>query len=157
MCVYNAEATVARAVESVLAQADKEVELIVVNDGSTDSTSSVLDDYHGRITLIDQANRGIPFARNRAIGGAQGRYLAFADADDMWLPGRLAETCAALDEHPDSVLAFGDLMMTDDGERLRPWVVGRPPSQADLLTRGWGIYPSAMTTRRSVYEACGAS
>ena len=88
--VRNGEAFVADAVESVLAQQDVPAELIVVDDGSTDSTPEVLARFGGRITLDSSEGRGVSAARNRGIALAQGELLVFLDADDLLPPHYLA-------------------------------------------------------------------
>jgi glycosyltransferase involved in cell wall biosynthesis len=153
---FNNASTIAQAVDSALAQEFDGDEVIVVNDGSTDDTLAVLARYSDRIRVIDQPNSGPAAARNAGAAAAQGEYLAFLDADDIWLPGRLALTCGALDRNPAAVLSFADLIPMDRSGTLgAPWVVGKAPSMDDLLTRGWGIYPSAVTMRRKIFEACG--
>lgn len=88
---YNAEATVARAVDSVLAQQGPTFEVIVCDDGSTDRTAEILAAYDDpRLRVIRQANAGRGAARNRALEAATGRFIALLDADDWWLPGKLA-------------------------------------------------------------------
>ena len=153
---YNNEATLAKAIDSVLAQHVDGQEIIVVNDGSTDRTHAIAAGYEERIRLIEQPNRGFNRSRNAAIRIARGEYVAFLDADDIWLPRRLELTCAALDRNPPAVVAFSDVIPLDEnGTCGAPWIVGRAPSLADLHTRGWRIYPSAATIRRSTLVACG--
>ena len=86
---YNAAPYVAEAVESVLAQTASPAEIIVVDDGSTDSTAAVLEPYQNRIRYIYQENAGVSAARNRAIEAANGDFMAFLDADDTWHPQKL--------------------------------------------------------------------
>ncbi|MDP2057994.1 MAG: glycosyltransferase family A protein, partial [Thiobacillus sp.] len=93
MPCYNAAPYVEEAIESVLGQGYPQVELIVVDDGSTDGSTEILQrlatDHSARITLIYQ-NRAGPFAaRNRALAHANGNYIAFLDADDTWHPDAL--------------------------------------------------------------------
>ncbi len=153
---FNSARTLAQAIESALAQQFEGQEVIIVNDGSTDDTASILAGYGDRIRVIDRTRVGISAARNAGAAAARGDYLAFLDADDAWLPGRLARTCDALDGNPDAVLSFTDMIPVDPNGALgAPWVAGKAPSMADLLTRGWGIYPSAVTMRRRVFEQCG--
>jgi glycosyltransferase involved in cell wall biosynthesis len=154
--VLNGASTVAVALDSALSQRLDGQEVIVINDGSTDTTSSVLANYRSRIRLIEQPRRGLSAARNAGAALAKGEYLAFLDADDVWLEGRLAKTTAALEQNTNASLAFSDLIpMNQQGERLPAWVIGGPPTLADLQTHRCGIYPSAVTIRRSVFDLCG--
>ena len=80
--VFNGEATIAAAIDSVLAQEfGGDLEVIVVNDGSTDATSSVLDAYRGRVTVLDRVNGGPASARNAGVRASHGEYVAFLDAE----------------------------------------------------------------------------
>lgn len=92
--VYNAEPFIRGCVESVLAQSRPADEIIVVDDGSTDGTPGILDEFRDRVTVLDQENAGRSAARNRAIKVAQGDYVAFLDADDVFLPSHLATLAA---------------------------------------------------------------
>lgn len=98
---YRAAAYIAEAIDSVLAQAADETEVIVVNDGSpdTDALERVLQRYGQRITYLKQQNGGVSSARNAAIRVAQREWLAFLDADDVWLPNYLKVQLEYLNEH----------------------------------------------------------
>jgi len=82
--VYNCEAFVSEAIESVFAQAHSSFEVIVVDDGSTDSTPEVLAQFGNRIEVVTQENRGQSAARNVGIRQARGEYIGLLDADDLW-------------------------------------------------------------------------
>src|ERR1700674_2946625 len=86
---YNYRQFVVEAVESVLAQTYRPIELIVVDDGSTDGTRAELERFEGQIRYMFQENRGLPAARNRGIRAAAGEYVAFLDADDVWAPTKI--------------------------------------------------------------------
>lgn len=96
MPCFNAERFLAEAVASVLAQSYGNVELIVVDDGSSDGSRRVLSTFGDRITLLEQANRGPYPARNAGLLRARGEFIAFLDADDYWLPKTLANLHDAL-------------------------------------------------------------
>src|SRR5687767_7087291 len=87
---FNAQAHIGEAVESILAQTYQSVECLVIDDGSTDGTSSVVDGFGSHVRLIQQINAGVAAARNRGVREAKGRFVAFLDADDVWLPDKLA-------------------------------------------------------------------
>lgn len=101
---YNAAWCVGRAIDSVLAQSFRDFELIVVDDGSTDGTATLLAAYGAALRVVTQANGGMSSARNAGIRAATGRYIAFLDADDRWLPDKLARQVALLEARPE--LAF---------------------------------------------------
>lgn len=101
---WNMEAWIAETLESVLAQTYPRVEIVVVDDGSSDGTPAILAGYAGRIRTFRQANQGLAAARNAGIGISRGEYLAFLDADDLWAPDKLAVQMAVAARHPESGL-----------------------------------------------------
>jgi len=162
IAVYNGEGCVARAIDSVLAQQFESFELIVVDDASRDATPRVLSRYGDRISVIRRKrNRGLAASRNYAVDHAQGQFVAFLDADDVWLQGRLAKTVEALQTHPTTTMAFSDVVpVGPDGVPLAPTYLhpgmARPPLMEDLLEEGWWpILPSSVTIRRWVFDRVG--
>jgi glycosyltransferase involved in cell wall biosynthesis len=89
---YNYADYTVQAVDSVLAQTFKDFELIVVDDGSTDGTGEALKRFGDRIKYVYKQNGGVSSARNLGVRLAKGKYIAFLDCDDLWLPNKLAET-----------------------------------------------------------------
>ena len=158
---YNAAGTIAEALESVFAQAfDGAVEIIVTDDGSTDATPAVLASFGERITVLRQPNQGQSTARNAAIERSRGEYLALLDADDIWMPGRLAKTVAALERNPAAVLCFSDYSRMDRGGTVVQWSTmgerfAHPPSMQELLTDWWPMAPTTFTMPRSTWTRCG--
>jgi glycosyltransferase involved in cell wall biosynthesis len=103
---YNCASTVAETLDSVLAQDHLATEVVVVNDGSTDDTLEVLRRFGERIRVIDQPNAGPPAARNAGLRAARGEYIAFLDADDVWIQGKLSAQARHLDMHPEVGTVF---------------------------------------------------
>lgn len=115
---YNAGPWIGEAVRSVLAQTHRELELIVVNDGSTDDTLETILAYDDlRLRVVDQANAGVSAARNMGLAIAKGEFICFMDGDDSMLPDNLAIKLRGLKEHGVDWV-FGDLVICD--EQLRP-------------------------------------
>jgi len=126
--VYNDEEHIARAIESALAQTLEEVEVIVVDDGSTDGTSEVLKTYEGQIFHIRQQNRGMAAARNAGIRASCGDYVCFLDSDDTFTPDKVEIQAACLDDDPDVGLSYGGWLdvSIETGEVLRDFSLARP-------------------------------
>lgn len=129
---YNGAWCVGRAIDSVLAQSCQDFELIVVNDGSTDGTSRVLAGYGAALRVIEQPNGGLSNARNTGIQAARGRYIAFLDADDWWLPGKLEQQLALMESRPELVFCSTSVRLeAPDGSPLGEWL-GRPSALPTL-------------------------
>jgi glycosyltransferase involved in cell wall biosynthesis len=110
---YNCEAYIARAVQSVFDQHHTDLELIVVDDGSSDATVQALAPFRNRLHLIQQPNAGVAAARNAGLRRARGDLIAFLDADDWWEPARLSAQLAALAQFPDAGMVFSEFAVAD--------------------------------------------
>lgn len=97
---YNYARYLRDAIDSVLAQTVAPLEIIVVDDGSTDDTPQVLTAYGATIRAIHQSNLGVAAARNTGLAAARGEYIAFLDSDDLWLPRKLELQMARLESDP---------------------------------------------------------
>lgn len=155
---YNCEQYIVQAIESVLAQKDCEYEIIVIDDGSTDRTGDILEPYNEVIRYIKQKNQGVAAARNRGIAEAKGELIAFLDADDYFLPGKLAAQSAIFAKQANlGIVNSGWLRVSSQGEKLlevRPWEKTPQLNLEDWLQ--WRpVLPSAMMFRREWLEYVG--
>lgn len=146
--VYNGARYLGAALDSVLGQTHPPDEVVVVDDGSTDATPAVMAAYGARIVAVRQENRGGGAATNRGIAAATGEILAFLDADDLWLPGKLALQCAGLDA-ADAV--FGHIV-----QFISPDL---PPERAAAMHCPVGPQPglckTTMAIRRAAFDRVG--
>lgn len=120
MPAYNAARWIAQSIGSVLAQSYQHWELIVVDDGSTDATPAVVDDYSAYVQYVKQQNQGAPAARNRGIREAKGGYFLFLDADDLLMPNALEVLVGFLETHPEIDVVYGDGFLIDEmGDQIQ--------------------------------------
>ena len=148
---------VVEAVESVFEQTFKDFELIVVDDGSTDDTASLLGTFGSSLRLFQQKHLGVSAARNRGLAEARGELIAFLDSDDLWLPEKLAVQVSFLRTFPRAALCHTEEIWLRRGRRVNPRrrhakASGRPFVK---LLRESLISPSAVVIRRSVLEDAG--
>lgn len=103
---YNCEKTIAETLDSVFQQTYRNIQIIVVNDGSTDRTLDVISHYSNRITLITKTNGGVADARNVGMRMAGGEFISFCDADDVWAPQKIEQQIIYLQKHPDVGMVY---------------------------------------------------
>jgi glycosyltransferase involved in cell wall biosynthesis len=160
--VYNRAGWVARAVESVFSQTHGRVELLVIDDGSTDDTRRVLESFGTRLTILEQKHAGAEAARNLGIESARGEFVAFIDSDDVWLRERLSSQLP-LFRREEVGLVFGDAALVDyrraPPRRLpRTFFDGVRPSRGRVteeLARGCFVPFSSVIARRRCFEEVG--
>lgn len=156
--VYNGAKYIAQAVESVWAQDYAPLEVIVVDDGSTDETAAVLDslEKQGPLRVIRQSNSGRSAARNRGIRESSGEWIAFLDADDYWLPGKLNAQFSALEKGQGDFAYSGTVVVDDDGR----WIRERPVTPSSCLINEliWGnrFATPTVVVRKSLLQVTGA-
>jgi glycosyltransferase involved in cell wall biosynthesis len=153
----------AEALDSALAQTLRGVEIVVVDDGSTDDTPEVLARYKGRVRVIRQPNRGLAAARNTGLASSRGTYVSFLDADDVLSPTKLAEQVAVLERAPTVGWTYCDVLIetTASGARTR---ASERFGYGTRMLEGW-LFPElihgnfipaiAPLVRRTVLDAAG--
>lgn len=142
MAVYDGEMYLDEAIQSVLNQTFTDFEFIVINDGSIDGTSQIIERYRrldSRIRAYEQANRGLVVALNRGLELARGEYVARMDADDISLPERVAKQVAFMDAHPEVGICGTWIETFGSGEV----VVRRYPAD-DATIRSWLLFESVL-------------
>lgn len=158
MAAYNAQRYIREAIESILSQTFGNFEFLIVNDGSTDSTGEILQQYNDpRIRVIHQSNQGCISARQLAISKAIGKYIAIMDADDISLPRRLEKTIAYLDEHPEVILVGSACIIRSDETGSE--TIFEPPTEdyalRKCLLRCAPFVDPANVIRKDAFEKAG--
>lgn len=149
---YNGAKWIGKAINSILNQTYRDFEIIVVDDGSTDHTTQVLQPWRDWIHYIAQSNQGVAIARNRGLQQAQGEFIAFLDQDDWFLPDKLMSQVAMLEEHPNlGMVSSGWRVVNQQGETLstvQPWE-GIPQLTAEAWVHWKPVFLGATMFRAS--------
>jgi len=154
---FNGARYLHEALESALVQTHDDVEIVVTDDGSSDDSAAIAASYGPRVRCLQQGNAGPSAARNRALDGASGEYVALLDADDRYHPTKLATQIAVLREQPDVGVVYCGWRLVDEAGRELP-ERGWPRVEGDLLERlllGNLFHPVSVVLRRSVIDAVG--
>ncbi|MBN2010636.1 glycosyltransferase [candidate division KSB1 bacterium] len=117
---YNRQQFICDAVNSVLSQTNQNFELIVVDDGSTDNTRAIVNDFDDKVQYVFQENQGISAARNCGIRLAQGEFIAFLDSDDIWQPHKLQLQMDYFAMHPESQICYTNEIWMRNDRRVNP-------------------------------------
>lgn len=117
---YNRVKTIHRALDSVLKQHYPVHEIIVIDDGSSDNTAQVIEEFFPSVFLIRQENRGVSAARNTGIQTASGEWIALLDSDDCWLPSKLSDQVVALEKHAKQVICHTNETWVQNGKMCNP-------------------------------------
>jgi glycosyltransferase involved in cell wall biosynthesis len=154
---YNRAWCLKEAVDSVMAQSYRDVEVILVDDGSTDGTAAMVAAWDVPLRFLSQQNRGVSAARNLGLRSARGNLVAFLDSDDLWLPDKLARQVAFFDAHPEALICQTGETWIRRGVRVNPRHRHRKPSgrifEASLAL--CLVSPSAVMMRRGLLEEVG--
>ncbi len=162
MPVYNGERYLRAAVDSALTQTYPEIEVIAVDDGSTDDSAALIAGYGRRVQGIRQANKGVSAARNAGIRAARGEWIAFLDQDDWWLPGKIESQVQWFTRQPELALVHTGILQYS--EARRDFVDAYDTSRsAELegscfsrLLLGNGVFNSSVMVRKEILSRVGA-
>jgi glycosyltransferase involved in cell wall biosynthesis len=149
---FNAEQFVAEAIESVLQQTYEPLEILVVDDGSTDRTADVVRSYGSQVTCLSQEHRGTAAAKNDGIRAARGACIAFLDADDLWHHDKLTRQMARLAQRPEVDLCYTQYRnvwipeLAEEEDQYEGHALSKPAS-------GWSL--STLLTHREVFDRLG--
>jgi len=154
----NRATLVKQAIDSVLAQSEPVREIIIVDDGSTDDTRSVLAGYGARIRSIHANHGGASAARNNGIREANGEWIAFLDDDDVWLPAKIERQMAAARQTPAAGIVYCSDYAVDDSLEVLYERAARPENRGDvfdrLIVRNF-IFTSCVIARRDAIQEAG--
>ena len=160
--LYNKETTIARAIRSAAEQSVEPLEIIIVDDGSTDRSAEIAGltaEAYPRLTIkiLRQANAGVSAARNRAVAEAQAEFVALLDADDRWTPDHLADCEALIQKYPGCGI-YATAFSIDDGRQLTDGDTPEAEGIVDFFAeslRHYVVIPSAAVLRRGTMLAAG--
>ena len=152
---YNGDRYIEEAIASILAQIYTDYEIIVVDDGSTDDTPQIIQQYGNKIRYFSQTNQGVAASRNLGLAHARGEYIAFLDQDDVFLPHKLASQVQLLEQDNSlGIVNSGWQIVDEDGKfqsAVEPWQQIPDLSTANLII--WKpVFLGAMLFRRSWLE-----
>jgi glycosyltransferase involved in cell wall biosynthesis len=143
---FDAERYLRDAVASVIAQRHEPIEIIVIDDGSTDGTRALAEGFGAPVRTVFQPNSGPGAARNRGVEVARGAWLAFLDADDLWPPGKIERQLAVLAEEPEETAVFGLVQQFTE----------REGTSIDLGAPSRGQHVGTMLIERRAFDRVGA-
>ena len=151
--VFNGERYLGEALDSILAQQYRPLEVIVVDDGSIDGTAAIVRGYGDRVRALRQPNAGAPAARNLGVQAARGAFIAFLDSDDLWHHDKLSRQMARFGARPELDVSVTYLQtfwipeLRDEAERFRDHPLAQPQP---------GYVTITMLARRTLFERVGA-
>jgi glycosyltransferase involved in cell wall biosynthesis len=155
---YNVEKFILAAVESALSQSFRDLEVIVVDDGSTDKTADLVMSLHdSRLKLIRQNNLGLAAARNTGIRASRGKYIGLLDGDDIWLPKKADLQIGIMEEDANIGITYSNSAYIDEAGRFTGQLLIsriKEPSLRELLVRSH-ILPSSATIRKECFSQAG--
>ena len=160
MPAFNAERYLGLAIDSILDQTYSSIEILIVDNASTDGTARVIKSYGDKVRYLRQDKKGPGAARNRGLEEARGEYIAFLDSDDLWLPDKTERQVKFLAEHPEFGVVYSQYEYIDENGELYANKFARRCTQTgwvfeDLLRHELGLGIGTMMIRRSSLEKAG--
>ncbi len=154
---FNRAWALEKAVDSVLAQDYEAIEIIVIDDGSTDNTLDLLEGYGNKIQVLSQENKGVSAARNLGIKRSHGEFVALLDSDDAWEADKISCQISFFEQHPDALICQTEEIWIRKGKRVNPKIKHKKPSgmifEASLHL--CLVSPSAVMIRKKLFELKG--
>jgi glycosyltransferase involved in cell wall biosynthesis len=150
--VFNGERYLAETLDSIIAQTYRPLEIIVVDDGSTDGTVSIIERYGSPVRYLEQPNSGAPAARNRGLWAAKGEFISFLDADDLWPAEKLRLQMERFEARPELDICVGHLQsfwipeLRREAERFRDHPLAQPQP---------GYVTTTLLARRALFDEVG--
>jgi glycosyltransferase involved in cell wall biosynthesis len=163
IATYNREKLILRSIESAIKQSFKDFEILIIDDGSTDNTFHLIKEIlrrDKRLKYIYQENKGWPSAYNNGILNSNGKYIAFLDSDDEWLPEKLEKQVAFLENNKgfDGVTCYGNIIV-DDKEKIKLGVLKQLDDYnnqlKNLINGDFPSIPSSLLLKKEIFEKIG--
>lgn len=160
---YNAEQYLAATIDSALSSTFKDLEVVVVNDGSADGTQAIAERFGDRVRVINQSNAGMSTSRNRGIDSGDSEFIALLDSDDIWHPAKVAAQVRALEQRPEHGFSFTEFTFWD-GKGHENFAAEPRTGAVDAAFDGWVYHrlivtnwalPSSVLFRRAAWRELG--
>ncbi|MCF6246806.1 MAG: glycosyltransferase [Desulfobacula sp.] len=154
---FNRAWTIKAAIDSVLSQDYSNIELIVIDDGSTDDTAQLLENYGNQIIILKQQNKGVSAARNAGVKKSTGQLIALLDSDDEWDQKKISCQVEFFIHHPDAMICQTEEIWIRNGKRVNPKIKHKKPSGMifEPSLKLCLVSPSAVMMKRRLFDMKG--
>ena len=159
LCCYNSEKYLRETLQSIINQTYTDWELIIINDGSSDSTESIIHEYIKQgypIIYHYQENKGLGYSRNEALKRSQGEFIAFIDHDDIWMPEKLGKQISLFNKNPNLGIVFCDVLyFNKNGIQRQAYRHNKPPVGmifSSLLNKYFIVLSSVLISRDALFS-----